>query len=126
MAWLGIIIGMRFKRITVALIVMLCILAAWIVLPVVILIPLFEFFGVDPYSPVVTLFFLSPATVPLTTMFGDSVGNFPTIQAIISVVWHIGCWLALRKFAHHQLEQRLGRKTTKDKPLPQGLTKTIT
>ncbi len=109
-AWLGVNVGMLFKKRSVALFILLALLAGWFALPVATFPPLFEHFNINNRSPASTITFVSPAVVPGTSMFGTAIGGMPWRQAILSLLWHIACWDGLRRLAHRQFERHSGRK----------------
>lgn len=107
--WLGVLIGIRFRRVLRALIMMLVLLIAWCLIPPVILIPIFESRSIGPRDPGALLVLISPVFVPTMNLDGVALGDSPWAATILNSLWYGGCWWGLRYLAFRHMESRLGR-----------------
>ncbi len=109
-AWMGIYIGMRFRRTLTALMAMLLLLVAWCIGPFVILVPIFEAVEIRPDHFAAGALIASPLTVPAVTLFGDELGSMPWLQLFVSIAFYFCCWRWFRRLSFSYLERGLGRK----------------
>lgn len=109
--WLSFWIGLRVRNHTRAIFASVAAVAGWCIVPLVVLVLIFEYVNIDPGSPLSVLLILSPATVIPLNEF-DSLNKIIDSERL-SVVFNFllyGWWLfAFRLLCTHNSGRDLGR-----------------
>ena len=124
-AWMSFYIGLRMKTQTRAIFTSLAIIVAWIGLPLIVLISIFEALHMRPGSTAGMLLLVSPATLPAFSEANelDNLGGDPFLLFVLNTVFYAAIALFLRWRCLTQAAQLLGR--LEDDPLwrrPVGLS----
>lgn len=119
-AWLSFLIGLWMKTSTRAIFASLAVVITWIILPLPVLISIFEAMHLRPGSPLAMTLLLSPAAVPAFSEMNDldDLGHFLWLTVIINVLLYGTLLYFVRRLAVGKAAHLLGRAETP--PPPKG------
>ncbi|TWT57469.1 ABC-2 family transporter protein [Thalassoglobus neptunius] len=107
-AWLSLLMGLWMKSSTKAIFSSLAIIVAWMVIPMVVLITLFEMFHVGRHDGIVTTLMMSPVVVPFLHEISELDDLFDSHWPIVLAnILMYGCFLSLFRYLCYKNGARL-------------------